>query len=84
MIKFPHYLELFVVCVSGDLWTLTAVVDDLLCSSLLMRVDLVPSGVIAVTEVLAVRLTLPADGERRIDPVPTVVLPGIFYNRARL
>ena len=66
------------MCFSGDLWTLTAVVDDLLCFSLLMRVDLVPSGVIAVTEVLAVRLILPADGERQIDPVPTVVLPGLF------
>ena len=77
MIKFPHYLELFVVCVSGDLWTLTAVVDDLLCSSLLMRVDLVPSGVIAVTEVVAVRLILPADGERRSDTIPTEVTLGL-------
>ena len=77
MIKFSHYLELFVVCVSGDLWTLTAVVDDLLCSSLLMRVDLVPSGVIAVTEVLAVRLILPADGERWSDTIPTEVTLGL-------
>ena len=42
-----------------------------------MRVDLVPSGIVAVTEVVAVRLILPADGERRSDTIPTEVTLGL-------
>ena len=34
-------------------------------------------GVIAVTKVVVIRLALPADGDRWIDLVATVILPGL-------
>ena len=70
--SFLHHLKLFVVFLSGDLWTLAAVVGDRLIV-LVVRDVWISIGVVAVAEVVAVRLSLPTDGEPLVDVVPTVI-----------
>ena len=70
--SFLHHLKLFVVFLSGDLWTLAAVVGDLLIV-LVVRDVWISIGVVAVAEVVVVRLSLPADGDLLVDVVPTVI-----------
>lgn len=70
--SFLHHLKLFVVFLSGDLWTLAAVVGNLVVV-LVVRGVLFSRGVIAVAKVVTVRRSLPADGDRRRDVVATMI-----------